>query len=238
MIATMARPIRLSASILAADFTRLGHAIAQAEAGGTDWIHIDVMDGHFVPNLSMGPVVVAACRRATPLPLDVHLMIEQPERMLQAFIEAGASVVSVHVEACPDVGQVLRQIRRLGAKAGIALSPDTPADAILSSLADADLVLAMTVPPGHAGQTFMPQVLPKVTHIRQAIVQRGLSTDIEVDGGIDLETAPQARQAGANVFVSAQAIFGAGGDIARATANLKQALRDSRPASAAPATAD
>jgi len=197
--------MKIAPSILSADFTRQGEEIALCEAGGADWIHIDVMDGHFVPNITMGPVIVEAARRATRLPLDVHLMIEAPERYLGAFAAAGADRLTVHVEACPHLHRTLQQIRELGKRAGVALNPGTPASAVGEVLDEADLILAMTVNPGFSGQVFIQGVLPKVSQL--ADLARGRAIEIEVDGGIDAATAPQAAAAGATVFVAASAVF-------------------------------
>jgi ribulose-phosphate 3-epimerase len=216
--------MKIATSILSADFTRLGEQIAECEAAGADWIHIDVMDGQFVPNITMGPVVVEAARRATRLPLDVHLMIAAPERYLTNFAQAGADRLTVHVEACPHLHQTLRQIKALGKRAGVALNPATPAGAVAEVLGDADLVLAMTVNPGFSGQKFIASVLPKVRQLREQIDARGLSVEIEVDGGIDLVTAPQAAAAGATVFVAASAVFKTGAPIAEAIASLRRSL--------------
>jgi ribulose-phosphate 3-epimerase len=197
----------LAPSILSADFLRLGQAIQEVEAAGADWIHIDVMDGHFVPNISMGPIVVAAARRATGLPLDVHLMITDPDRYLAAFSEAGADSLTVHVEAVDQLHRTLKQIHELGLRAGVAMNPATSAGQVYEALPLLDLVLVMTVEPGFAGQSFIPETLRKVEQLREwqnAGITRAL---IEVDGGITAETAPLAARAGAEVFVAASAIF-------------------------------
>lgn len=198
----------LAPSILSADFTRLGAVLAELEAQGADWVHIDVMDGHFVPNLTMGPVVVAACRRATRLPLDVHLMVERPEALLPAFVEAGADSVTLHVEATPHIHRALQQARALGVRVGVALNPGTPAVAVEPVLPQVDLVLVMTVNPGFAGQRFLPEVLPKVRAVRALLDRVNPQALLQVDGGINAETLPLAREAGAQVFVAASAVFG------------------------------
>jgi ribulose-phosphate 3-epimerase len=216
--------MKISPSILSADFTRLGEQIAECEAAGADWIHIDVMDGQFVPNITMGPVVVEAARRATSLPLDVHLMIAAPERYLADFAQAGADGLTVHVEACPHLHQTLQQIKALGKRAGVALNPATPAGAVAEVLGDADLVLAMTVNPGFSGQKFIASVLPKIRQVRGMIDARGLPVEIEVDGGIDPATGPQAAEAGATVFVAANAVFKTGAPIGEAIATLRRSL--------------
>ena len=197
----------LSASILSADFARLGEEIATVEAAGVDWIHVDVMDGHFVPNITMGPFIVATCRRITKLPLDVHLMIEKPERYIEAFARAGASGLTVHVETCPDIVRTLKQIKSLGCRAGAVLNPETSVGAIQPALPEADLILVMSVHPGYSGQSFMPESIAKVSEIRQKLNALRSSAWLEVDGGIDTETMPEMKEAGATAFVAATAIF-------------------------------
>jgi ribulose-phosphate 3-epimerase len=197
----------ISSSILSADFTRLGEQIAEAEAAGVDWLHVDVMDGHFVPNITMGPFIVEACRRATKLPLDVHLMIEEPERYIEPFAKAGASGLTVHVETCPDMHNTLKQIKSLGCRAGIVLNPETPIGELDPFLAEADLVLVMSVHPGYSGQKFMPESIMKVAEIRTKLDALGSSAWLEVDGGISTETLPKMKEAGATAFVAATAIF-------------------------------
>jgi ribulose-phosphate 3-epimerase len=197
----------LSTSILSSDFGHLADQIAETEAAGTDWIHIDVMDGQFVPNLTMGPVIVRACRQATELPLDVHLMIETPERLVDAFAKAGANRLTIHVEAAQDLQAALQQILDLGLHASVAISPDTPAEAALPALELVDMVLIMTVHPGYSGQAFMPEMLPKVKSMRALLDELNPEAWIQVDGGIDARTLPQVKAAGANVFVAASAIY-------------------------------
>ena len=197
----------LSPSILSADFTQLGDQMKQAKDAGADWFHIDVMDGHFVPNLSMGPVLVNACQRATELPLDVHLMIEEPERYLDKFAAAGASSLTVHIETCPDMDKTQKMIRDLGCKAGITLNPGTSADTIQPFLKNVDLVLVMSVNPGFSGQSFLPEVLPKINQIRKMLDEINPDVLIEVDGGINPETIRQTYDQGARIFVAASAIF-------------------------------
>jgi len=196
----------LAPSILSADFSRLGEEMRAAEAAGADWFHIDVMDGHFVPNISIGPVVVRACRKVTNRPLDVHLMISEPDRYLEDFARAGASLLTVHVETCPHLHRTIQRIHELGCQAGVALNPGTPASTLSEILDLLDLVLVMSVNPGFSGQAFIPSVLHKIGQARQMAAGRPLH--VEVDGGINVETLPQARAAGANVFVAASAIFG------------------------------
>ena len=197
----------LAPSILSADFTRLNEELAACESAGADWIHIDVMDGHFVPNITMGPFIVEACKRATKLPLDVHLMIEKPERHLEAFAKAGASNITVHVEACPHLHRTLQQIKSLGCKAGVASNPGAPSAAMDAALAEADLVLVMSVNPGYSGQEFIPESIAKIKDIRKRLDALGSSAWLEVDGGVDEDTLPKAKEAGANVFVAATAVF-------------------------------
>lgn len=203
----MANKYVLSSSILSADFSRLGAEIATVEAAGVDWIHVDVMDGHFVPNITMGPFIVETCRRITKLPLDVHLMIENPERYIEAFAKAGASGLTVHVETCPDMIGTLKQIKALGCKAGAVLNPETPVGAIQPALMEADLILVMSVHPGYSGQSFMPESITRVSEIRKKLDALRSSAWLEVDGGIDVETLPEMKEAGATAFVAATAIF-------------------------------
>ena len=197
----------LSPSILSADFARLGEEIATVEAAGADWIHVDVMDGHFVPNITMGPFIVATCRRITKLPLDVHLMIEKPERYVEAFAKAGASGLTVHVETCPDIVGTLKQIKSLGCRAGAVLNPQTPVGAIQPALIEADLILVMSVHPGYSGQSFIPETIAKVSEVRKKLDALRSSAWLEVDGGIDLETLPKMKEAGATAYVAATAVF-------------------------------
>lgn len=205
----MTRPITLAPSILAADFARLGEEAAAVEAAGADWLHVDVMDGHFVPNITLGPVVVEALRGATALPLDVHLMIERPEQYIDAFVRAGAATVGVQVEACPHLHRVLHQIREAGARSCAVLNPATPASAVESVLEDLDQILVMTVNPGFGGQKFIASTLPKIEQLRAQIDDRELAVSLEVDGGIAPGTIGRAARAGADVFVAGTAVFGA-----------------------------
>jgi ribulose-phosphate 3-epimerase len=215
------RPARIAPSILAADFARLADAVEAIEAGGADWLHFDVMDGHFVPNLTAGPGVLAAINACTSLPLDVHLMIEEPERSLPDYIAAGAATVGVHVETCPHLHRTLSQIREAGARACVVLNPATPAEAIRTVLPDVDQVLVMTVNPGFGGQKFIESMLPKIATIRRWIDEAELRVDLEVDGGIGPETIGRASRAGADVFVAGMAVFGAP-DIPEAIAELRR----------------
>ena len=203
----MPKPYFISTSILSADFTQLGAQISEAETNGADWIHVDVMDGHFVPNLTMGPFIVAACRQATNLPLDVHLMVEEPEKLVEAFAGAGASGLTIHPEASRNLHRTLQTIRSLGCKPGVAVNPGTPAEVVKPVLHRVDLVLVMTVNPGYSGQSFLPEALPKVRQIRDWLDEINPEALVEVDGGINAETLPLVRDAGAQAFVAATAVF-------------------------------
>ena len=198
----------IAPSILSADFTRLGEEVHAVEAAGADWIHADVMDGHFVPNITFGPLVVAAVRKITRLPIDVHLMIESPDRYIQAFAEAGADWISVQVETCPHLNRAVQQIKEAGAKAGVVLNPSTPLSALDWVLEYTDYVLIMSVNPGFGGQTFIGNSIEKIRRLRRMIGDRGLSTLIEVDGGIKEKNIAAVAAAGADVFVAGSAIFG------------------------------
>ncbi len=218
-----AAAIKLAPSILAADFARLGEQVREAEAAGADRIHVDVMDGHFVPNISMGPVIVKWLRPVTKLPLEVHLMIEEPDRYLDAFAEAGADSLLVHVENAVNLHRTVQHVKHLGKKAGVVLNPATSPVLIAEILPDVDLVLVMTVNPGFGGQAFIPGTLGKIRRVRQMIDAARPGADLEVDGGIDAETAPQAVQAGARVLVAGSAVFGAKDGVAAAMARLRRA---------------
>ncbi len=197
----------IAPSILSADFARLGEEIRAVEEAGADWIHVDVMDGHFVPNLTIGPVVVEAVRAATRLPLDVHLMIESPDAYIDAYAAAGADRIAVHVEACPHLHRTLAHAREAGARAAIALNPATSAEAIEPVLGDVDQVVVMTVNPGFGAQKFIESVLPKISQIRRWIDERELAVELEVDGGVGPGTIGRVARAGANAFVAGSAIF-------------------------------
>jgi ribulose-phosphate 3-epimerase len=213
--------LKLAPSILAADFARLGEQVAEAERAGADRIHIDVMDGHFVPNLSMGVPVVQSLRRVTRLPLEIHLMILDPDFFLDEFTKAGSDSFLVHWEGNNNLHRTVQHIRTLGKRAGVAINPATPASALEEILGDVDQVLVMTVNPGFGNQRFIHTTLPKIRRVRQMIDQNKPGCDLEVDGGIDPETAPLAVDAGANVLVAGSAIFGASGGVAAAMKRLR-----------------
>lgn len=215
--------IRLAPSILAADFAALGRDIDAATRGGADQVHVDVMDGHFVPNITIGVPVVRSLRKATRLPLDVHLMITDPDQYIEPFIDAGADMVSVHVEVLPHLHRTISQIKKLGAKAGVVLNPSTLVTAIEEVAADVDFVLVMSVNPGFGGQVFIPRSLAKIRAVRALLDRAGnTSAPIEVDGGIDMTTVAQVVEAGAEWLVAGNAIFG-GGDAEKAARALKDA---------------
>ena len=204
----MPSPLLIAPSILSADLGRLANEVREVEAAGADWIHVDVMDGRFVPNITLGPAITAAVRKATSLPVDVHLMIVEPERYVEAFADAGADTISVHEEASVHLQRTLSLIRSLGKRAGVVLNPHTPESTIEYVLPDCDLILVMSVNPGFGGQTFLPQILPKVRRIRKMIEASGFDIDLEVDGGVSPSTIAQVCEAGANVVVAGSEVFG------------------------------
>ncbi len=216
--------IKIAPSILSADFGRLGEQVAEAERAGADYVHVDIMDGHFVPNITMGPLVVQAVRRATSLPLDVHMMIASPERYVDEFVDAGADIVTVHVEACTHLHRVVHQIRERGARAGAALNPATPPSAVEEVLTDLDQVLVMTVNPGFGGQEFIPGVVDKIRRVRSRLDALGLPTDLEVDGGISPSTAQTAVDAGARVLVAGSAVYNDRMSVDDAMAKLRSSI--------------
>ena len=211
-------------SILSADFTRLGEQVREAEEAGAQRIQVDIMDGHFVPNITMGPLVVEAVRRCTKLPLEAHLMISNPEQYIEEFAKAGADVIIVHQEVSPHLHRIIQQIKAAGKMAGIALTPSTPVIMLEDILTMLDMVLIMTVNPGFGGQNFIPETLPKITRLRQVIEQRGLDCDIEVDGGIHESIVPLVVQAGANLLVAGSAVYNERESVAQAIARLQNAI--------------
>ncbi len=218
--------IRIAPSILTADLGRLAESIRAAEAGGADWIHLDVMDGRFVPNISFGPLIVAAVRNATNLPLDVHLMIVEPEHFVPAFVDAGATSITVQAEACLHLHRQLHQIRDRGARAGVALNPATPLSAVEEVTADMDLLLVMTVNPGFGGQSFIPHSLDKVRRARDMLARLGSAASLQVDGGIDAGNIGTVAHAGADVFVTGSSVFNQKHTVAESIALLRQALKN------------
>jgi ribulose-phosphate 3-epimerase len=213
--------IVIAPSLLSCDFSQVGAEVKEVEQAGAEWLHLDIMDGHFVPNITIGPLVVKAIRKVTGLFLDVHLMIEDPLKYAPAFARAGADLINFHIEAAPEPEKVIEEIRRLGKKAGVTIKPNTPVDSIRNVLDKVDMVLIMSVEPGFAGQQFMPEVLPKVTYLRELM---GPQADIQIDGGITLETVGEAARAGANNFVAGSAVFGKS-DRAAAVAGLREGAR-------------
>jgi ribulose-phosphate 3-epimerase len=216
--------VKLAPSILSADFARLGEQVAEATKAGADYIHVDVMDGHFVPQITIGAPVVAAVRRWTDLPLDVHLMIDAPERQITQFADAGADIITVHIEVCPHIHQVVKAIKELGVKAGVSLNPETPAAAVSEILPSLDLVLVMTVNPGYGGQSFIESTLDKIAYLRAELDEKGLTAELEVDGGINAQVAPRVVKAGARVLVAGAAVFGSGQTVEEALKKLRAGL--------------
>jgi len=222
--------VKIAPSILSADFSRLGSQVQEAEAAGADWIHVDVMDGHFVPNITIGPLVVRALRPVTSLPLDVHLMIEAPERYVEAFALAGADNITVHVETCPHLHRTLQQIRETGCGVGVTLNPATPLSMVVPVLEQVDLVLIMSVNPGFGGQKLIPQALDKVRQLKTVIAAMDHPPMIEIDGGVNRDTMVDVVAAGADVLVMGSAIFGAKDGIGPALRTLGELATNNRPA--------
>ena len=214
--------IKIAPSILAADFSKLAEEVQEVERAGAELIHIDVMDGHFVPNITMGPIVVEALRPVTSLPLDVHLMIENPDQYIETFAKAGADYITVHVEACPHLHRTIQLIRSFGVKPGVVLNPHTPVESIQHVLDDIDMVLFMTVNPGFGGQKFIHSVISKVKQLSDIIKEKGLTIEIEIDGGINAETIVPCAQAGASIFVAGSAIYSQS-DRSKALQEIKEA---------------
>jgi ribulose-phosphate 3-epimerase len=216
--------VKIAPSILSADFTRLGEQIREAEEGGADWIHVDVMDGRFVPNITIGPLIAAAARRSTTLPIDVHLMIREPERYVAAFADAGADYITVHVEASPHLHRTVQQIRERGAKAGVTLNPATPVEAIAEVLPYVDLVLVMSVNPGFGGQSYIPTSTAKIARIRRMLLELGRTdVELEVDGGVAPDTIAAVAGAGASVVVAGSAVYNAKATVAENIRRLREA---------------
>ena len=216
--------IKLAPSILSANFANLGEQVAEATKAGADYIHLDIMDGHFVPNITIGAPVVTAIRSRTNLPLDVHLMIEAPEHKIDQFVMAGADIITVHIEACPHIHRVVQQVKESGIKVGVALNPGTPIDTLNEILASIDLVLVMTVNPGLGGQIFIEDTLNKIARLRADLDKKGLATELEVDGGINAELAPKVVQAGAKVLVAGAAVFHPGETVKEALGKIRASL--------------
>ena len=216
--------IKISPSILSADFGRLGEQVAEASESGADYIHVDIMDGHFVPNLTIGPIIVSGIRPWTVLPLDVHLMIEEPDRLIPDFAKAGANILTVHPEACRHLHRVIYQIKDLGVRAGISLNPGTPASVLEPVISDVDLVLVMTVNPGFGGQKYIHSVTSKIAKVRRMLDEAGSGAELEVDGGINAETASKAVEAGARVLVAGSAVFNDRDTVAGSIARIRESL--------------
>lgn len=222
----MANKIKLAPSILSADFGRLGEQVVEATKAGADYIHVDVMDGHFVPNITIGPIVVAAIRSHTNIPLDVHLMIESPEKYISQFAQAGANIITVHVEACNHLHRVVESIKELKCKTGVSLNPSTPLSAIDEILPYVDLVLVMSVNPGFGGQQFIESSVDKIARLRRRLDELKLSAELEVDGGINAEIALRVVKAGARVLVAGAAVFNKKESVAQSIGRIKKSLRN------------
>jgi len=220
----MKSKIKLAPSILSADFGRLGEQVTEAAEAGADYIHVDVMDGRFVPNITIGPLVVSAIRRWTTLPLDVHLMIKSPERHLKSFADAGANILTVHIEVCPHIHNVIHQIKEMGVKAGVALNPGTSLEMVSETISSVDLVLLMTVNPGFGGQTFIQETLGKIVRMHSELKSRNSNAELEVDGGINAENARLVVNAGAEVLVSGTAIFNSAQTVTEALVRIRNSV--------------
>jgi ribulose-phosphate 3-epimerase len=219
---------KIAPSVLAADFNRLGEEIRAVERAGADLIHFDVMDGHFVPNISMGVPVLVAVRKITKLPLDAHLMISEPEKYVEVFVKSGANSVSVHCEVCPDIPKIAKRIRQLGARASIGINPETAIDRVIAAAEHLDMILIMSVHPGFGGQEFIPASLQKLREVRRELHRRGLSIDVEIDGGIKADNIADVKAAGANVFVSGSGIFGEK-DYGKVVAEMRDLIANAQP---------
>jgi len=222
-------PDKIAPSLLAADFTRLGEEVRAVERAGADLLHFDVMDGHFVPNLSMGVPILEAVRKVTKLPLDAHLMISEPEKYIEVFIKSGANSVSVHAEVCPDIPKIAKRIREFGARASIGINPETPIDRVIADAEHLDMILIMSVHPGFGGQEFIPASLQKLREVRRELMRRGLALDVEIDGGIKSDNIADVKSAGANVFVSGSGIFGKP-DYNKIIAGMRDLIARAQPA--------
>jgi ribulose-phosphate 3-epimerase len=220
----MSNLIKLAPSILSADFARLGEQVAEASKAGADYIHVDVMDGHFVPNITIGALVVASLGSWTNLPLDVHLMIEHPERYIGDFANSGANIITVHVETCPHIHRTIQLIKELGIEAGVALNPATPLGSLEEVISHVDLILIMSVNPGFGGQVFIPETLGKIARLRKMLDERSLDVELEVDGGITVDNAPSLVKAGARVLAIGNSIFKAKVGISQALQNIREAV--------------
>lgn len=213
--------VKIAPSILSADFARLGEQVAEAEAAGADYIHVDVMDGHFVPSITIGPLIVRALRPRTKLPLDVHLMIEEPDRYIAEFADAGADILTVHVETTPHLHRTVQSIKERGVKAGVSLNPSTPVSSVEEIVPFLDLLLVMSVNPGFGGQRFIPEVLPKIARLRRMLDERGSPAELEVDGGVNESTAALVVEAGARVLVAGSAVFNQRESVAQAIDRMR-----------------
>ena len=220
----MSKLIKLAPSILSADFARLGEQVAEATKAGADYIHIDVMDGHFVPNITIGAPVVASLRSWTNLPLDVHLMIEHPEQYISDFANSGANIITVHVEVCPHIHRTIQSIKEFGVGAGVALNPATPLSSVEEIISHADLILVMSVNPGFGGQAFIPETLEKVARLRTMLDDKDLNAELEVDGGITIDNAPGLVKAGASVLAIGNSVFKTKVGISQALQNIREAV--------------